>query len=557
MEILDRAQDWASHDPDPATALRLQASIDSARAGDHDALVEVRSAMAGPLQFGTAGLRGEIGPGESRMNQAVVIRATAGLCAFLRSATERTPRVVVGCDARHGSVEFARAAARVISATGCVALVLPEENPTPLTAFAVRHYDADAGIMVTASHNPAKDNGYKVYLGGSVVPEAEQGTQIVPPYDAQIAAAIEAAPAAGVIAQDEARIEQIDPRDEYVAVASRLGRGGAEKTDLKITLTAMHGVGGALTQRVLHEAGFKQVSLVAEQADPDPDFPTVSFPNPEEPGALDLAIAQANKDKSDLIIAVDPDADRCAIAVPDMSSANGWRQLSGDETGSLLGEYIASFAPEGSTLANSIVSSRLLAAIASSHGLNHQHTLTGFKWIARAPRIAFGYEEAIGYCVDPAHVRDKDGMSASVLIASLFAQLKAEGRSALDELDRIARIYGLYVTMPLTFRVENLALIAQGMETLRSAPPATLAGSKVTTVADLSDGYNGLPPTDALLVETEARDRVIARPSGTEPKLKCYLEVILDTPGGGEVPWDEARARLETIKQEFALAIGI
>ena len=557
MEILDRAQDWASHDPDPATALRLQASIDSARAGDHDALVEVRSAMAGPLQFGTAGLRGEIGPGESRMNQAVVIRATAGLCAFLRSATERTPRVVVGCDARHGSVEFARAAARVISATGCVALVLPEENPTPLTAFAVRHYDADAGIMVTASHNPAKDNGYKVYLGGSVVPEAEQGTQIVPPYDAQIAAAIEAAPAAGVIAQDEARIEQIDPRDEYVAVASRLGRGGAEKTDLKITLTAMHGVGGALTQRVLHEAGFTQVSLVAEQADPDPDFPTVSFPNPEEPGALDLAIAQANKDKSDLIIAVDPDADRCAIAVPDMSSANGWRQLSGDETGSLLGEYIASFAPEGSTLANSIVSSRLLAAIASSHGLNHQHTLTGFKWIARAPRIAFGYEEAIGYCVDPAHVRDKDGMSASVLIASLFAQLKAEGRSALDELDRIARTYGLYVTMPLTFRVENLALIAQGMETLRSAPPARLAGSKVTTVADLSDGYNGLPPTDALLVETEARDRVIARPSGTEPKLKCYLEVILDTPGGGEVPWDEARARLETIKQEFALVIGI
>lgn len=557
MEILDRAQDWASHDPDPATALRLQASIDSARAGDHDALVEVRSAMAGPLQFGTAGLRGEIGPGESRMNQAVVIRATAGLCAFLRSATERTPRVVIGCDARHGSVEFARAAARVISATGCVALVLPEENPTPLTAFAVRHYDADAGIMITASHNPAKDNGYKVYLGGSVVPEAEQGTQIVPPYDAQIAAAIEAAPAAGVIAQDEARIEQIDPRDEYVAVASRLGRGGAEKTDLKITLTAMHGVGGALTQRVLHEAGFTQVSLIAEQADPDPDFPTVSFPNPEEPGALDLAIAQANKDKSDLIIAVDPDADRCAIAVPDMSSANGWRQLSGDETGALLGEYIASFAPEGSTLANSIVSSRLLAAIASSHGLNHQHTLTGFKWIARAPRIAFGYEEAIGYCVDPAHVRDKDGMSASVLIASLFAQLKAEGRSALDELDRIARTYGLYVTMPLTFRVENLALIAQGMETLRSAPPARLAGSKVTTVADLSDGYNGLPPTDALLVETEARDRVIARPSGTEPKLKCYLEVILDAPGGGEVPWDEARARLETIKQEFALVIGI
>lgn len=557
-ELFSQARHWAEHDPDEHTRTALLDAVAAAEDGDGQALAEVRAAMSGPLEFGTAGLRGQIGPGESRMNLAVVIRATAGLAAFLKERATRVPRVVIGCDARHGSVDFARAAARVVSAAGCRALALPVKNPTPLTSFSVRSLDADAGIMITASHNPARDNGYKVYLGGTVVSGIGCGAQIVPPYDAEIAAAIAAMPPADEIPQDGDRIDDVDPRDDYVATAVALASGTeAVKGDLRITLTAMHGVGGALTRRVLTEAGFVNTGLVAEQAEPNPDFPTVSFPNPEEPGALDLAMRHARQNGSDLIIAVDPDADRCALAVPDASSETGWRQLSGDETGSILGEYAASRAPEGTALANSIVSSRLLKAIAAKHGLDYHHTLTGFKWISRAPDLCFGYEEAIGYCPDPAHVLDKDGISTAVFAASLFAALKAQGRTGLDELDRLARAYGLYKTMPLTFRVENLELIGQGMERLRSAPPAELAGSPVASVVDLSDGYDGLPGTNAIMVTTEANDRVIARPSGTEPKLKCYLEVILGVDEGEPVPWDAARKRLERIKAEFAAAIGI
>ncbi|MDD7553477.1 phospho-sugar mutase [Schaalia hyovaginalis] len=555
-QLLATAREWAAHDPDGQTSSALLASIEAASAGDEGALAELRAAMNGPLEFGTAGLRGEIGPGESRMNLAVVIRATAGLAAYLKTQTEREPRVVIGCDARHGSVDFARAAARVVSAAGCRALALPLSHPTPLTSFAVRALDADAGIMITASHNPAKDNGYKVYLGGSVVTDAGQGAQIVPPHDAGIAAAIAAAAPADEVPQDEERIEQVDPRDDYVAAAAALATG-EHRGDLKITLTAMHGVGGALTERVLKEAGFTQVSLVAEQAAPDPDFPTVSFPNPEEPGALDLAMAHAREHGSDLIIAVDPDADRCALAIPDEESASGWRQLTGDETGSILGEFLAERAPKGGVFANSIVSSRQLERIAVAHGLDYRHTLTGFKWIARTPGIVFGYEEAIGFCPDPEHARDKDGISTSVVAASLFAELKAQGRTGQDELERMARAYGCYVTMPLTFRVENLGLIAEGMDRLRENPPAQLAGSPVVSVVDMSQGWDGLPGTNAIMVTTEANDRVIARPSGTEPKLKCYLEVILPVEEGAPVPWSQARERLETIKAEFGAAIGI
>lgn len=555
-QLLATAREWAAHDPDGQTSSALLASIEAASAGDEGALAELRAAMNGPLEFGTAGLRGEIGPGESRMNLAVVIRATAGLAAYLKTQTEREPRVVIGCDARHGSVDFARAAARVVSAAGCRALALPLSHPTPLTSFAVRALDADAGIMITASHNPAKDNGYKVYLGGSVVTDAGQGAQIVPPHDAGIAAAIAAAAPADEVPQDEERIEQVDPRDDYVAAAAALATG-EHRGDLKITLTAMHGVGGALTERVLKEAGFTRVSLVAEQAAPDPDFPTVSFPNPEEPGALDLAMAHAREHGSDLIIAVDPDADRCALAIPDEESASGWRQLTGDETGSILGEFLAERAPKGGVFANSIVSSRQLERIAAAHGLDYRHTLTGFKWIARTPGIVFGYEEAIGFCPDPEHARDKDGISTSVVAASLFAELKAQGRTGQDELERMARAYGCYVTMPLTFRVENLGLIAEGMDRLRENPPAQLAGSPVVSVVDMSRGWDGLPGTNAIMVTTEANDRVIARPSGTEPKLKCYLEVILPVEEGAPVPWSQARERLETIKAEFGAAIGI
>ena len=526
MELLDKAQRWADHDPDPATASSLKADIEAAERGDEEALARVGAAMNGPLEFGTAGLRGVVGPGESRMNLAVVIRATAGLCQVVKAHATGTPTLVVGCDARYGSSEFATAACRVASAAGVRVLALPQANPTPLTSFAVRHYGADAGVMVTASHNPAPDNGYKVYLGGSVVTGDGQGVQIVPPFDAEIAAAIEAAPPADEIPMNDDLVEAVD------------------------------GVGAAMTARVLAEAGFAKVSLVAAQAEPDPDFPTVPFPNPEEAGALDMAIEQARAEDADLIIAVDPDADRCALAVPDPHAEAEWTPLSGDQIGCLLGEFLASRGLRGS-LANSIVSSRLLARIARSHGLEHHTTLTGFKWIARAPQLAFGYEEAIGFCPNPSAARDKDGIASSVVAASLFAALKTEGRTAWDELDRLAHAHGLHVTGPLTFRVEEIAQIATGMARLRAQPPSDLAGSPVVEVSDLAEGYQGLPPTDGILVLTEAGDRVIARPSGTEPKLKCYLEVILPAPEGEPVPWEAARERLELIKREFGQIIGL
>lgn len=557
MELLERARQWASHDPDPATASALSADIEAAERGDEEAAARVGAAMNGPLQFGTAGLRGTVGPGESRMNLAVVIRATAGLCEVVKRHATGTPTLVVGCDARYGSSEFATAACRVASAAGVRVLALPQANPTPLTAFSMLHFDADAGVMVTASHNPAPDNGYKVYLGGTVAQGDGRGVQIVPPFDAEIAAAIEAAPPADEVPMNDDLVEAVDPREEYVACASALASGEASaREDLRIVLTAMHGVGAAITSRVLAEAAFSNVSLVAAQADPDPDFPTVPFPNPEEAGALDMAMEQAREQGADLIIAVDPDADRCALAVPDPSSETGWSPLSGDQTGSLLGEFLAARGLTGS-LANSIVSSRLLSRIARAHGLEHHTTLTGFKWIARAPGLGFGYEEAIGFCPDPAHVRDKDGIATSVVAASLVAALKAQGRSVWDELERLARLHGLHVSSPLTFRVEEIEQIASGMARLRAQPPSVLAGSPVVEVSDLSQGYRGLPPTDGVLVLTEAGDRVIARPSGTEPKLKCYLEVILPVTEGEPLPWDQARERLDAIKGAFAEIIGL
>ena len=557
MELLERARQWAGHDPDPATASSLSADIEAAQRGDEEAAARVGAAMNGPLQFGTAGLRGTVGPGESRMNLAVVIRATAGLCEVVKRHATGTPTLVVGCDARYGSSEFAAAACRVASAAGVRVLALPQANPTPLTAFSMLHFDADAGVMVTASHNPAPDNGYKVYLGGTVAQGDGRGVQIVPPFDVEIAAAIEAAPPADEVPMNDDLVEAVDPREEYVACASALASGEASaREDLRIVLTAMHGVGAAITSRVLAEAGFSNVSLVEAQADPDPDFPTVPFPNPEEAGALDMAMEQAREQGADLIIAVDPDADRCALAVPDPSSETGWSPLSGDQTGSLLGEVLAARGLTGS-LANSIVSSRLLSRIARAHGLEHHTTLTGFKWIARAPGLGFGYEEAIGFCPDPAHVRDKDGIATSVVAASLVAALKAQGRSVWDELERLARLHGLHVSSPLTFRVEEIEQIASGMARLRAQPPSVLAGSPVVEVSDLSQGYRGLPPTDGVLVLTEAGDRVIARPSGTEPKLKCYLEVILPVTEGEPLPWDQARERLDAIKGAFAEIIGL
>ena len=537
------ARDWAAHDPDPETAAYVLGLLeDPARAA------ELQSRFSGPLTFGTAGLRGEVGAGESRMNRAVVTRATYGLMDWLGRQVEG-PRVVIGCDARHGSSDFYTTAAEVISAAGGTALLLPPCLPTPVTAFAVRALHADAGIMITASHNPRTDNGYKVYLGGRVATGAASGVQIVPPADAEIMACITQASPADQIPRDSLRVEKVDVLPEYLETAARNG-----VSDLRIILTAMHGVGGEVARQALNRAGFHDIHVVAEQFAPDPDFPTVAFPNPEEPGALDLAIALASDVDADLIFALDPDADRCAVAIP--TGDGDWRQLSGDETGCLLGDYVAgscgAVAGASGVLASSIVSSRLLGSIAAAHGLEHRTTLTGFKWIGQVPDLVFGYEEAIGYCCDPAHVRDKDGITAAVTMALLVAGLRADGRAIQDVLDSFAERFGLHATAPVTFRVEEVALISAAMRRLRSAAPAELAGSEVVSVIDLGEGYDGLPPADGLMLFTAANDRVIIRPSGTEPKLKCYLEVIL--PGG---TWEEARGRLDAIAGELRGIIGL
>lgn len=554
--LREKARAWLKHDPDPTTREELRSVIQASESGSAEADAALAAAFAGPLEFGTAGLRGPIGFGESAMNQAVVMRATAGLMHWLNAQVDR-PRVVIGCDARHGSAQFAEAAARVVAGAGGEALLLPLAQPTPLTAFSVRALDTDAGVMITASHNPKWDNGYKVYLGGRIAARDAAGVQIVPPADAEIAARIAAAPGADELPLGDGA-ERVDTRDAYCAAARRLGSPAA---DVRIVLTPMHGVGGELALRALKEAGFGSVVGVEKQWAPDPDFPTVAFPNPEERGALDLAVEKATEVGAELIIALDPDADRCALAVParDTPSAGtpiggGWVALSGDETGALIGEYLARRARGGST-ACSIVSSRLLGRIAQAHGLDHATTLTGFKWIGRTPGLVYGYEEAIGHCADPAHVRDKDGITAAVVAAGAVAELKAEGLGVLDLFDRQAARYGLYRTQPLTFRVEDPGVISAAMERLRASTPSQLAGSRVTEYVDLAGGYRQTPGTDGILLRTERDDRVIIRPSGTEPKLKCYLEVVL---APAEKPdWDAARARLQELSAATRTLCGL
>ncbi|KAA9393218.1 phospho-sugar mutase [Kocuria coralli] len=554
-DAIERAQAWIEHDPDPATRSELTALTRAAEQGDPSALTELESRFSGPLTFGTAGLRGAVGAGESRMNVAVVTRATAGLARYLLDTLGPGARVVLGCDARHGSSPFMDAAAGVLAASGATVLTLPKQLPTPMTAYAVRALDADAGIMITASHNPPADNGYKVYLGGRAADEDGRGVQIVPPADAEIAARIAASPPAD---QVPLSAEGIEPAGDevvqgYIArAASR--RPSTEPSGTRVVLTPMHGVGGEIAQQVLHRAGFADVHVVAAQAQPDPDFPTVSFPNPEEPGAIDLALDLAREVSADVVIALDPDADRCSVAIP--LHDGSWRQLTGDEIGAVLGEQAATDdTREGDTLACSIVSSRLLGRIAEAHGLKHAATLTGFKWIARTPGIRFGYEEAIGYCTDPAAVHDKDGIGAMVRAATLVDDLAQEGRTVEDLLDDLARAHGLHATGPLSFRVPDLSMISDGMARLRARGIAQLAGSPVVEARDLAEGSDELPPTDGLLYLTEAGDRVIVRPSGTEPKLKCYLEVVLPCEGD-EVPRAAAAERLESIRADVTAALG-
>ncbi|MFD6340275.1 phospho-sugar mutase [Streptomyces sp. NPDC060131] len=547
QDLVARAKAWQAEDPDSDTREELGKIID---AGDTATLAE---RFAGTLQFGTAGLRGELGAGPMRMNRAVVIRAAAGLAAYLRAQGHGDGLVVIGYDARYKSADFARDTAAVMTGAGLRAAVLPRPLPTPVLAFAVQHLGAVAGVEVTASHNPPQDNGYKVYLGG--------GSQIVPPADGEIAARIAAVgPLAGVARPDDGwEILGDDVLAAYLARTDAVLTPGTPRT-ARVVHTALHGVGTETLLAAFARAGFPEPALVAEQAVPDPAFPTVAFPNPEEPGAMDLAFATARRVRPDLIIANDPDADRCAVAVPDDTAVSGWRMLTGDEVGALLAAHLVHKGATG-TFAESIVSSSLLGRIAGAAELGYEETLTGFKWIARVEGLRYGYEEALGYCVDPDGVRDKDGITAALLVAELASELKAKDRTLTDLLDDLAVTHGLHATDQLSVRVRDLSLIAAAMRRLRETPPTELAGLSVASAEDLTRGTDALPPTDGLRYHLEGayRARVIVRPSGTEPKLKCYLEVVIPVADATALTAarDTATATLAAMKRDLAAVAGI
>jgi phosphomannomutase len=515
-DLLERARAWMADDPDPETRQELAALLDRAQDGVDatQARADLADRFAGTLEFGTAGLRGEVGAGPRRMNRAVVIRAAAGLAHWLRD--NDGGGVVVGFDARRYSDVFARDTCAVMEAAGVEAMVLPRPLPTPVLAFALRHLGADAGVMVTASHNPPQDNGYKVYLG--------DGSQIAPPVDTEIAARIDAVESVGSVPRADDGWVTLDDSvvDAYLDRAASLPAAEGSR-DLSIVYTPLHGVGRDLLLEAFSRAGFSAPTVVASQGDPDPLFPTVSFPNPEEPGAMDAALQLARESNADLVIANDPDADRCAVALPDRDGT--WRMLTGDEVGALLGWHLIQRGATG-TFANSIVSSTLLGKIAAAAGVGHLETLTGFKWITKAPGLRFGYEEALGYCCDPEAVLDKDGVTAALLVAELAATQRAAGRSIHDVLDDLARAHGVHTTSQVSVRVSDLSIIEATMRQVRAMPPTVLGGLDVLAVDDLLEDGGPLPPTDGVRLMMDRGARVIIRPSGTEPKVKCYLEVV-------------------------------
>lgn len=548
-DLLERARAWAADDPDDRTRAELEQVIADVEAGGDSsaAMADLADRFDGTLEFGTAGLRGALGAGPNRMNRVVVLRAAAGLAAYLlEQGARRGSPVVIGYDARHNSDVFARDTAEVMTGAGLQALVMPRPLPTPLLAFAIRELGCVAGVMVTASHNPPQDNGYKVYLG--------DGSQIVPPADSDIAAAIERLGAVADIPRGgPGRVVGDELVDRYLDTVAELASDGPR--DLSLVYTPLHGVGGASVLQVLETAGFDTPRVVSQQEEPDPEFPTVAFPNPEEPGAMDLAMALAEQAGADLVVANDPDADRCAAAVP---HAHGWRMLRGDEVGALLASHLLRRGKQG-VYAASIVSSSLLGKLAAAAGQPHRETLTGFKWISRVEGLAFGYEEALGYCVDPEHVRDKDGVSALLLLCELAAQAKAEGRTLVDLLDDIAVEHGLHATDQVSVRVTDLAAIRDAMDRLRSHPPTELGGLAVETTEDLSEGSADLPPTDGLRYRLAGGARVIVRPSGTEPKIKCYLEVVVpvEDEGGVEAARIQAAGQLDALGASFRAAAGL
>ncbi|MEY3406951.1 MAG: hypothetical protein RL038_12 [Actinomycetota bacterium] len=547
-ELFEKVAAWIADDPDEITAEHAKQVLADAQAGDAQAISQLETWFGPLLQFGTAGLRGPIAPGPSSMNRAVVMRAAQGLINYL--VKNQGKKIVVGYDARHRSLDFALDTVSLAAASGLEAILLPRNLPTPVLAFAVRYFQADAGVMVTASHNPPQDNGYKVYLG--------DGSQIVPPQDAEIATEIAAISEVSSLPTSDAWVLADESVvDAYIkSAATTFELPGLPA--VKAVYTPLHGVGYETLAAAVATAGLSELKAVVEQVTPDPDFPTVAFPNPEEAGATDLLLDLARAEDADIAIANDPDADRCAAGIKDRGT---WRLLRGDELGTLLGwwtikrnELLGRPALTGQ-FAASIVSSNMLRKIAEANGLNYTGTLTGFKWIAKVPDLVFGYEEAIGYCVDPASVGDKDGVSAAVRLLELTAWLKSERKAFADLLDDLAAEYGLFLTDQLSVRMQDLSAIPAAVNRLRSQPPTSVGGMAVKEVIDLANGWNGLLPTDGILLLLDG-GQVIARPSGTEAKLKCYLEVVVEST---DIAAARATAltKLAEMKTDMAIALGV
>jgi phosphomannomutase len=541
MNVISQARDWLASDPDEQTQYELRVLLERAGQMDPLAIAELHDCFNGTLQFGTAGLRGKLGPGPNRMNLVVVARAAAGLARYLNNqgTHQQDQSVVIGYDARHNSKLFAQVTAQILSGVGIHPLLFAQTVPTPVLAFAIRHLGANAGVMVTASHNPPQDNGYKVYLGN--------GAQIIPPADTHIAQyileATEEGPVRDLRHGDTWTILDHSTEQAYLDHTAQLvDKKISTKTELKTVYTAMHGVGGELFMELAKKAGFPEPIKVVQQFEPDPAFPTVAFPNPEEPGAIDLSIETAVAHSADLVIANDPDADRCAVAIPTNEDKSSWRMLHGDEVGALLASWIAQQSPHASgVMAQSIVSSTVLKAIAEVAGFEYQQTLTGFKWIGPIPNLIFGYEEALGYCVDPQFVKDKDGLSAALKVMELAAHLKTQGQTLQSELDRIALQVGVYASDQVSVRVSDLSVIPEIMQRLRATPPTQIAEAEVTEFVDLAIGTSTLPPTDGLLFNLEGGGRVIVRPSGTEPKVKVYLQSVVNVDGTNHTALSQAR----------------
>lgn len=541
-QLFDSARAWAAQDPDAETRQELLALIES---GDK---AGIESRMSARLDFGTAGLRGELGAGPNRMNRVLVAQTAAGIRDYVNDHFKNDASVVIGFDGRINSAIFARDSAEIFAAAGISTMLFDGVVPTPVLSFAGKRLNASAAIMVTASHNPPRDNGYKVYLGG-----ANGGSQIISPTDSEIAAKIRAVADNQTFAEipKSNNFEMLgeEMRQAYVAETAALTGEIHDGDDLKIVYTAMHGVGWKTTEALFSAVGLPRLFTVDAQLLPDGNFPTVAFPNPEEPGAMDLAFAKAREVDADLILANDPDADRLAIGIPDISAAEGWRRLTGDELGLLLGHEAAKRAVADGrkgTLACSIVSSSALSKVAQHFGLGYQETLTGFKWVAKVPNLIFGFEEALGYCLDPVHTPDKDGISAALVTTAIACELFAEGKTIEQHLAELGELYGHYATGQISIRVADLAVIGNIMKNLRNQPPAIIDGV-AAKFTDLAIGTAELGPTDGLRFDLADGRRVIIRPSGTEPKLKCYLQATGESRFTAAGELESLRASMETL----------